>query len=65
MQFLLRGLAVLFWKIKSGGVQAGGKGGGGRVGGCLVTEDGGWRKGKEEEWGGDGVCVIDVQRWLR
>lgn len=30
-----------------------------------MTEDGGWRKGKEEEWGGDGVCVIDVQRWLR
>lgn len=30
-----------------------------------MTEDGGWRKGKEEEWGDDGVCVIDVQRWLR
>ena len=27
-------------------------------GGCLVTEDG----GREED---GGVCVIDVQRWLR
>lgn len=59
MQFLFRGCAVLFCKIKSGGVQAGGKGGGGGGGeGRLVTEDGG--RGK-----GGGVCVIDVQRRLR
>lgn len=37
-----------------------------RRGGCLVTEDGGEREGEGMgERGGGGVCVIDVQRWLR
>lgn len=49
MQFLLGGFAVLFWKIKSGGVQAGGTGG-------AVW----WQR-----MGDGGVCVIDVQSQLR
>lgn len=43
MQFLLGGFAILFWKIKSGGVQASGMEGGGAEDG-RVFGDSGWRE---------------------